>query len=124
MCTGLLKSKFFFQLTAHIAIAWDENFAFVMRFDITGPDDQIDHVFNCVCIRWANEDEKGYNIDFDLLSGDNGKIGDWYGLVPLPTVASVFCSVCSNYTVKDLAPHLRRSAHHFYIYEFYQPRRQ
>lgn len=106
VCTSLLKSKFFFQLSVLGANGWNGDSAFVQNFDITTPVDQVDYALSCVRLCWATEDETDYSIASKSMSEDNVEIEDWYIMVPLFFVVSVFHIVCSSYAAKSLVPQL------------------
>lgn len=56
---------------------WTENYAFVQYLYITTLIDDIDNVVNRVCFCWATADDGDHIIDFNSLSQNEFKIGDW-----------------------------------------------
>lgn len=56
------------------ANAWNDYYAIFQYFDLIAPVDEADHALDCVCLRWAIEDERNYSVAFDSMSEDNVKI--------------------------------------------------
>lgn len=103
----------FFQLRVPGVNAGTEDYASVPNFDNTELFDEVDLALNFVCLPWASEDETDHSTAFSLISADNVEIGDCYGLVPLPSIGSVFHVVLSNYAVMELAQQLPWPANRF-----------
>lgn len=100
-----------------------KNHAFVQYFDAAAPIEKVDNALICFCFRWATDRKMDYVSTFNVMSEENFKIEEWYGLIPLSSVVSVFHIVWSNCAVKDLAPQVARSTHPFYVSRFYQARK-
>lgn len=89
---------------------------------MTSPVDEVHRILNCFCLRWATEDNAGQSVQFSPTMSDTVETGEWYGLVPFPSVQSVHQIARSNHSVGLFFPELPWPAHYFYVNRFKQDR--
>lgn len=100
------------------------NILSVYQFDTTKPVDKVDVALNCVCLQKVSEDETDRSTTINSILADGVEIRERYGMVPIPSIFSVFHFVRSYYALKELAQKLPWPAHRFYHNRFYHTKTQ
>lgn len=92
----LAQLRLLFNISNHSDQHDAHEFGFVQYFDLTPLMNKLDRILNCICLRWAANDEMDYFFDFIFSLSDFIEAGEGCSLVSFLSILSIHHIVKSN----------------------------
>lgn len=96
--------------------------ALVQYFEVAPPEDEIDRGLNCGIFNCESEDKMNHSINFNPRHSGMVEAGEWYVVVPFPSIVSVHDISLANYSVTPYCPKIPWPAYTFCVNIFHQNR--
>ena len=111
------KTMLFFRLSC-VEKEYRKEFALVRFFTCTPPQDDIDKILDCVCLRWETEDGIDHSSSM-VKNKDTILAGEQYGLIPFQSICGTCHVIRGNYGIYPYTQQLPWTHHRFYVNRFH-----